>query len=75
LDIKFKEAMESITKFFKVENDPFFREGEAKGREEGKRKEVENLIVKLGLSDEQVAEVAEVSVDFVKKVRAIGSRQ
>lgn len=30
---------------------------------------VENLILKLGLSDQQVAEVAEVSIDFVKKVR------
>jgi hypothetical protein len=30
---------------------------------------VENLIIKLGLSDEQAADVAEVSVDFVKNIR------
>lgn len=30
---------------------------------------VENLITKLGLSDEQAADVAEVSPFFVKKVR------
>lgn len=30
---------------------------------------VENLIVKLGLSDEQAADVAEVPVEFVKKIR------
>jgi len=31
---------------------------------------VKNLIVKLGLTNEQAAEVAEVSIDFVVKVRA-----
>ena len=31
---------------------------------------VKNLIVKLGLTNEQAAEVAEVSIDFVEKVRA-----
>lgn len=30
---------------------------------------VENLITKLGLSDEQAADVAELSISFVKKVR------
>ena len=37
---------------------------------------VENLIVKLALSDEQAADVAEVSLSFVKKVRKeIASRK
>jgi len=31
---------------------------------------VENLIVKLGLSDEKAAEIAGVSIDFVQKVHA-----
>lgn len=66
LDIKFIEAMETITKYFKEEKDPLYRRGEAKGKAEV----VENLIVKLGLSDEQIAEVAEVTLDFVKKIRA-----
>ncbi len=43
-------------------------------REEGKLEEkellVRNLITKLGLSDQQIAEVAEVDVSFVKKIRA-----
>jgi predicted transposase/invertase (TIGR01784 family) len=30
---------------------------------------IENLILKLGLADEQAADVAEVSIDFVRKVR------
>ena len=31
---------------------------------------VENLILKLGFSDEQAASIAEISLDFVKKVRS-----
>ncbi|WP_316813768.1 hypothetical protein [Pedobacter heparinus] len=48
-------------------------EGIEKGIEKGEARKnhtfVENLIVKLGLSDEQAADVAEVTVDFVAKVR------
>lgn len=47
--------------------------GEAIGIEKGEARKshhiVENLIVKLSLSDEQAADVAEVSVDFVKNIR------
>ena len=39
-------------------------------REEEQVKVIKNLIVQLGLSDEQAAGVAEVSVDLVKKIRA-----
>ncbi len=43
-------------------------------REEGKLEEkellVRNLINKLGLSDQQIADVAEVSVEFVQKIRS-----
>jgi len=39
------------------------------GKAEGKAEEVRNLITKLGLSDTQAADVAEVPVAFVKKVR------
>lgn len=72
--------MESITEFFKEEKDPLYRKGEAKGRKEErknglekerKRKEkiVINLLEKLGLSDEQAADVAGVPVTFVQEVR------
>lgn len=44
-------------------------EGIEKGRKEKNHIVVENLLSKLGLSDEQAADVAEVSVAFVKKVR------
>ncbi|WP_084241509.1 hypothetical protein [Pedobacter africanus] len=62
--------MGTITKF-KVENDPFYQDGIKQGVKQGVFKKnhdfVENLIVKLGLSDEQVTDVADVSVAFVKK--------
>lgn len=44
--------------------------GMEKGKVEGKVEEVRNLITKLGLSDIQVAEIAEVPVAFVKKISA-----
>ncbi len=65
-----KEAMLKVASFFKVENDPFYIEGVEKTKLEDKTEFVTNLIVKLGLSDEQAADVAEVTVDFVQKVRA-----
>lgn len=57
--------------------DVYFEKGVKKGREEGMEKgmekgkieEVRNLIMKLGFTNEQAAEVAEVSVSFVRKVR------
>jgi predicted transposase/invertase (TIGR01784 family) len=44
--------------------------GIEKGKAEGKTEEVRNLIIKLGLNDEQAADVAGVSVEFVQQVRA-----
>ena len=58
--------METVTKFFKEENDFLYRKGE----EKKSHAVVENLIVKLGLTDEQAAEVAEVDLGYVKKIRA-----
>ncbi|MNY69117.1 hypothetical protein D3C86_2070070 [compost metagenome] len=60
--------MGTITKF-KVEKDPFYIKGRTEALNEKNHDVVENLIVKLGLSDEQAAEIAEVSISFVKKVR------
>ena len=53
--------METISKFFKVEKDPLFQ----KGKGEGKTEVIQNLIIKLGLTDEQAADI-----DFVKNFRA-----
>lgn len=46
------------------------QKGIEKGKAEGKTEEVHNLIIKLGLNDEQAADVAGVSVEFVQQVRA-----
>ena len=83
---QFEKAMETVTKFFKEENDFLYRKGEAsgelrgelrgeargeiKGEEKKSRAVVENLIIKLDWTDEQAAEFAEVDINFVKKVRA-----
>ncbi len=77
LPFKIDDMLDSISTFFKEERDPFFIRGEAKGIEKGiekgeAKKSVEvvaNLIGKLGLNDEQAADVANVPVQFVKDVR------
>ena len=64
--------------FFKEEKDPFYKRGQAMGIEKGIEKGTEaksyqvvaNLIQQLALDDAAAAGVAEVSIDFVKKVRA-----
>ncbi|WP_165813724.1 hypothetical protein [Terrimonas sp.] len=62
----------------KIEREEVFEKGIEKGMEKGiekgiekgKREVIENLIIKLGLSDKQVADVTEMPVSFVKKIRA-----
>ncbi len=44
-------------------------EGKAEGKVEGKAEVVSNLIIKMAMTDAQAADIAGVSVDFVKKVR------
>lgn len=75
---QFDNAMEKVSEFFKEERDPFFQKGVIKGIEKGieqgidlKSQEiVQNLITTLGLSDEQAAGVAGVSIEFVREIRA-----
>jgi hypothetical protein len=71
---EFGIAMETVTKFFKEENDFLYQKGEIKGSTKGKEEKshevVKNLIIKLGLSDEQAADVAAVPVEYIAMVRA-----
>lgn len=46
------------------------KRSEKKGEEKKSYDVVENLILDFGFTDEQAAKVAEVSIDFVHKVRA-----
>jgi len=45
------------------------REGKTEGRREGKEIVVKNLIAKLGLSDQQIMDAAEVKISYVKRIR------
>lgn len=62
--------MQSVSTFFKEENDIFYRKGERIGAEKARHTVIENLLTKLGVSDEKAAEIAEVSVEYVKEIRA-----
>jgi len=67
LDVKFEEAMESITKFFKIENDPFFQRGEAKGRKENAIA-VAIEMKKDGISADQIAKFTKLSIEEIEKL-------
>ncbi len=67
LDIKFAEAMESITKFFKEEKDPFFRRGEAKGSLE-RAIAIATAMKKDGIPVEQIAKFTKLSLEEIEKL-------
>jgi hypothetical protein len=68
---KFDQQIEELTKDKNTMGviEVFKKYEREEGKLEGRQAIVENLIVKLGLSDKQAADVAEVSIAFVKKVR------
>jgi len=70
LSKQFNHVMQTVSKFFKEEKDPLFKKGKEEGKEIKSHEVVESLISELRLEDEQVARIAKVSVDFVRKVRA-----
>ena len=81
---QFDKAMESMSTFFKEENDILYCRGYRKGFEEGYRQGLEearnelfkewleevigNLLEKFGFSDEQIASAANVPVERVQKI-------
>lgn len=69
----FDTVMDNLTDFFKEENDILYRIGEQKGEAKGQamkeRLVVKNLVRQTDFSNEQIAALANVSVDFVKKIR------
>lgn len=63
--------MESITKFFKEEKDPFFRRGEAKGKMEGRKEEavaIATAMKKDGIPAEQIAKFTKLSLEEIEKL-------
>ena len=66
IELQIVKAMESVSTFFKEEEDFLY----LKCEEKKSREVVENLIVKLGLTNEQAALGAAVDIAYVEKVRA-----
>lgn len=71
--------MDNLAKYINEQNDPFFIKGRQEGKIEGKREGkaeaqrllVENLLKETGFSNEQIARLAGVSIDFVEKLRQL----
>ncbi|GAB3705118.1 hypothetical protein GCM10027592_37180 [Spirosoma flavus] len=61
LDLKFDDMIRNMDKYIDEENDYLYIRGQ--------QKIVANLLKKLNLTIDQIADIAEVSVDFVKKVQ------
>jgi len=61
LELNLKNAMDSIAEYIKEERDVLYLRGQ--------EKIIESLLTKLNYSLEQIADIAGVSVDFVKSVK------
>ncbi len=61
LELNLKNAMDSIAEHIKEERDVLYLRGQ--------EKIIESLLTKLNYSLEQIADIAGVSVDFVKSVK------
>lgn len=68
LELNLKNAMDSIAEYIKEERDVLFLRGLDKGQQTEQMKVVTNLIQKLNLPFEQIADIAGTTVDFVKSV-------
>lgn len=62
-------AMDSISKFVSIEKDAAYMVGLDKGEEKAEIRFVKNLLAKMSLTVEQIADIAGVSVEFVKQVQ------
>ncbi len=66
-------AMESLENYVSMEKDAFYLigvdRGEKRGEEKSKERFVRNLLAKLALPTEQIAELAGVSTKFVEKIQ------
>ncbi len=59
--------MEPISSFFKIEKDPFYREGEAQGILKGKIETAKSM-KNLGLSIDLIIKATKLSAEEVKKL-------
>lgn len=74
LDLKLKEAMDSIAQYINEERDVLYLRGLDKGQEKAREQEqtrfVTNLLLHSDFSVQKVAEMAGVSVEFVMEVQS-----
>ena len=61
--------MDSIAKHINEERDVLYLRGLDKGEEKAEIRFVRNLLAKMSLTVEQIADIAGVSVEFVKQVQ------
>ncbi|MFN8347049.1 MAG: hypothetical protein U0X91_18760 [Spirosomataceae bacterium] len=69
LELKLKNAMDSIAEYIKEERDVLYLRGLDKGQEKTEERIVKNLLSKMALTIEQIADIAGVSVEFVISVQ------
>lgn len=60
--------MDSIAEYIKEERDVLFLRGLDKGKAKAEERIVRNLLSKMSLTFEQIADIAGTTVDFVKSV-------
>ncbi|WP_206019531.1 hypothetical protein [Runella sp. SP2] len=68
LELNLKNAMDSIAEYIKEERDVLFLRGLDKGEAKAEERIVRNLLSKMSLTFEQIADIAGTTVDFVKSV-------
>ena len=68
LELNLKIAMDSIAEYIKEERDVLFLRGLDKGQIRAEERIVRNLLSKMSLTFEQIADIAGTTVDFVKSV-------
>jgi hypothetical protein len=68
-----QEITESITKYFKEENDFLYQKGEKIGEQRGEQKKEYNFIVNLleetDFSDEKIAALTDADLELVRQIR------
>ncbi len=69
LELKLKNAMDSIAKYIDEEKDVLFLRGKDKAYIEKEQEFVQSLLTKTQHTPEQIADIAGVSVEFVKRVQ------
>jgi len=63
------KAMQGISSFFKIENDPWYKEGEKIGAERKVHTVVAKLLSEFSFSDEQAARAVNVPIEYVRNLR------